>query len=61
MKDFIIRQLARPVVTRLGTGVAMFLTGTLAVEPETANQVAIGVAAAGGIILDFITRRWWGD
>lgn len=58
MKNFLMRQVLGPMFARLGTLAAGVLVGTLAVEPETANQVAMGIGAAGAVVLDLITRKW---
>lgn len=57
MKSFIIRELLKPMLARLGTAASFFLVGTLAVSPEVADQIQIGLVAALGVMTDLIVRQ----
>lgn len=48
MKQLLIREIMAPLTRRVGTGLAAFLMGTLAVDPTLVDQF---VVALGGVIL----------
>lgn len=57
MKSFIIREVLKPMLARLGTAAGFFLVGTLAVSPEVADQIQMGLVAALGLLADLIVRQ----
>lgn len=48
MKQIFIRDIFGPVTRRMGTALAAFMAGTLAVDPSLADQLAV---AFGGVLL----------
>ena len=57
MKSFIIRELLKPALTRVGTALGFFLVGTVAVSPDVAEQIQVGLIAAIGVVVDLVVRH----
>lgn len=57
MKSFIIRELLKPALSRLGTALGFFLVGTMAVQPDVAKQIEVGLIAGIGVMVDLIVRQ----
>lgn len=58
MKNIIIRNIVAPMARRLGTAVAAFIGGVLAVSPELADQVGLGAAAVVLIAFDLVASHF---
>ena len=57
MKNFILRELLRPTLTRVGAMVAGYLVATIGTDPDVANQISVGISAVGLVLMDLITRK----
>lgn len=53
VKDFIKHNVLKPGLERFGTVLAVWLVGVGASQP-VANQIALGVVAAAGLVFDIV-------
>ena len=57
MKKFILYDLVRPTLTRVGAMVAGYLLASVGADPDLAQQIAVGITAAGLVLVDLISRK----
>lgn len=57
MKNILIREIIAPMARRLGTAVAAFIGGVLAVSPDLADQVGLGASAAVLVVFDLLASH----
>jgi len=57
LKSFLIKEILTPVATRLGAVAAGYLVGKLAVDPDAAGQIGVGLSALCFVLVDLVSRK----
>lgn len=57
MKSFLVKEILKPLATRVGAVAAGLTISALGAEPEIANQIGIGITAAIFLICDLVIRQ----
>lgn len=57
MKKFILDELVKPLIGRLGTAAGVWMVTTLDVDATTAQQIETGLVALTLVLWDLITRH----
>ena len=57
MKAFLLDQLIRPMIHRLGTAAGVFLSAEGLISGDQAATVESGLVLIGGVALDLIIRK----
>lgn len=60
MKNFIVREIAKPLVKRVGTAAGALLIAQ-GIDGSTVEQIVTGLSALGLIAVDLVTRKYLKD
>lgn len=57
MKQFLLQEMAKPMLRRVGTAIGGYLIG-MGYAASVVDPIVAGLAAAGGIAIDLAMSHW---